>query len=198
MNTKINGLVLAGGKSERMKKDKALLEYHGQPQIKTAFELLKPFCENVYLSIREDQKDKSPYLQFSQIIDHPLYKDIGPIGGIISALEHKNSSWLVLACDLPFVKAKTIEYLIQKRNPKKLATAYKSTHDGLPEPLCAIYEPEALTAMKAFLQTGKNCPRKFLINHNVELIEQIDKIALDNINDPKEYEDALQKIKNDH
>jgi molybdopterin-guanine dinucleotide biosynthesis protein A len=196
MKTQIHGLVLAGGKSERMKKDKALLEYHGKPQIQVAFELLTQFCPNVYLSIREDQKTIKPYSNYSHLIDRSEFSGIGPIGGIISALEFRKTAWIVLACDLPFIKPKTIEYLLSKRNQSKLATAYKSTHDQLPEPLCAIYEPEALEPLKAFVRISKTCPRKFLINHNVELIEQIDTISLDNINEPEEYNQALKKIHN--
>ena len=45
------------------------------------------------------------------------------------------------------------------------------------------------------VKADKTCPRKFLINHNVELIEQTDKISLDNINDPQEYQEAIKAIK---
>ena len=47
----------------------------------------------------------------------------------------------MLACDLPLLDAATLEHLLRARDPRRAATAYRSSHDGLPEPLCAIYEP---------------------------------------------------------
>ena len=49
----------------------------------------------------------------------------------------------MLACDLPFLADETLRHLIEHRDPSRLATAYRSSHDGLPEPLCAIWEPAA-------------------------------------------------------
>ena len=68
----------------------------------------------------------------------------GPVVGIRSAFAaHPNVAWLVLACDLPFLSEAAIEGLLRRRDPGALATAYISAHDGLPEPLCAIWEPAA-------------------------------------------------------
>ena len=68
----------------------------------------------------------------------------GPIVGIRSALAaNPNVAWLVLACDLPFLSDAALSQLLRERDPAAVATAYRSTHDGLPEPLCAIWEPAA-------------------------------------------------------
>ena len=50
-------------------------------------------------------------------------------------------AWLVLACDLPFLDRATLQHLIAQRASARLATAYRSSSDGQPEPLCAIFEP---------------------------------------------------------
>ena len=76
-----------------------------------------------------------------------------------------------------------------------MASAFQSTHDGLPEPLCAIYEPHSFEALKKHFENGKTCPRKFLMNNEVELIKQPFDFALDNVNSPEEFEKALKVFK---
>ena len=87
------------------------------------------------------------------------------MAGIIAAFDrHPQAAWLVLACDLPFLDAATLDHLLGARATGSDATAFRSSHDGLPEPLCAIYEPRARDKIAAQLAGGRNCPRKFLMN----------------------------------
>ncbi len=190
----IYGLVLAGGASSRMHVDKATLDYHGRPQLQRAYELVAAVTTKAFVSVRADQRTDPTRAAFAQIED--LQNGLGPMAGIIAAFtQHPQVAWLVLACDLPFLMRATLEELIRQRDPHRLATAYRSTHDGLPEPLCAIWEPASVEPLKAFLATGKHCPRKFLINSDVALLEQNDARALDNINTPSEYQDATTSLK---
>jgi len=115
----------------------------------------------------------------------------GPIVGIRSGLAtYPHVAWLVIACDLPFLSDAALEQLLTERDPGMLATAYRSTHDGLPEPLCAAWEPAAAAALSAYVSGGGRCPRKFLTRHAVRLLEPRDRRALDNINTPEEYAQA--------
>ena len=107
--------------------------------------------------------------------------------------EHPNQVWIVLACDLPFVTPATIRNLISQRNPQKFATAYISTHDGLPEPLCAIYEPQDYQNILQFLKENIHCPRKIMIKSDTELVEQADPQSLENINTPEELKKWVKK-----
>jgi molybdopterin-guanine dinucleotide biosynthesis protein A len=119
----------------------------------------------------------------------------GPIVGIRSALAaHPEVAWLVLACDLPFLSDTAIEELLRRRDPSALATAYKSAHDGLPEPLCAIWEPAAARVLADYQAAGGHCPRKFLIRHGAHLIDLPDPRALDNVNTPEEYSQAVAAL----
>jgi molybdopterin-guanine dinucleotide biosynthesis protein A len=97
----------------------------------------------------------------------------------------------VLECDLPFLDAGTLKHLVWARQEDRVATAYRSSHDGLPEPLCAIYEPASRDGIRAYVETGKNCPRKFLIRSEAHLIEEPNPRALDNVNTPEEYGSAM-------
>jgi molybdopterin-guanine dinucleotide biosynthesis protein A len=187
------GLVLAGGRSSRMQQDKAALAYHGRTQLEWAMELITPFVERAFVSVRPDQKSDPVRAKFGQIVD--TAENLGPIAGILAAQSaHPGAAWLVLACDLPFLDAATLKHLVWARQENKPATAYRSSHDGLPEPLCAIYEPASRDVIAAYVATGKNCPRKFLIRSDAHLIEEPNPRALDNVNTPEEYGSAMSSL----
>jgi molybdopterin-guanine dinucleotide biosynthesis protein A/molybdopterin converting factor small subunit len=188
------GLVLAGGRSTRMQRDKAMLEYAGRSQLERAVELLTPVVERVFVSVRPDQTADPLRARFAQIVDSGELA--GPIAGIMAAqARHPDAAWLVLACDLPLLDRETVAHLLRSRHPGSQATAYRSTHDGLPEPLCAIYEPSSREAMRAHVASGRDCPRKFLINANTALIDQPQPGALDNVNTPEDYGSATHRLR---
>lgn len=187
------GLVLAGGRSTRMQRDKAALEYAGRNQLERAVELVTPLVARVFVSVRPDQTGDALRARFAQIVDSG--EIAGPIAGIIAAqTHHPDVAWLVLACDLPLLDRETLEHLLRSRRPTRQATAYRSSHDGLPEPLCAIYEPSSRDALRAYVAGGRDCPRKFLINADAELLDQPQPGALDNVNTPTEYGSATSRV----
>jgi molybdopterin-guanine dinucleotide biosynthesis protein A len=194
MSAPVYALVLTGGKSSRMHTDKAALAYHGRSQLAEAMRLVAPLTARAFVSVRADQVDDPLRAGFAQIIDRR--ENVGPIAGIMAAQEQFPSvAWLVLACDLPFLDAATLEHLLRARDPARDATAYLSSHDGLPEPLCAIYEPGSREKLAAYLAEGRQCPRKFLGQGNVLLIAAPDARALDNINTRAEYDAAVSALK---
>ena len=186
----VYGLVLSGGKSKRMGQDKALLERGGQSQLAFMMALLEPQVERVFVSTREEQKDEPERHQFAQIVDQ--YDDMGPLAGILSAMDaYPDADWLVVACDLPNIRVETIRYLLEKRSVEHPFTAYVSSHDGLPEPLCAIYRSGSAAAIRAFADDGVHCPRKILIRSDTSLLLQLDPASLDNINTPGDLADSI-------
>lgn len=188
------GLVLAGGRSSRMQRDKATLEYRpGETQLDAAMKLLEGRVARAFLSVRPDQRNDPARAKYEQIVDRGGVE--GPIAGISAAIaEHPGAAWLVLACDLPFLDARTLDALLAGRSIDADATAFRSSHDGLPEPLCAIYEPRAADKIAAHIGEGRNCPRKFLINASTRLLDQPNPRALDNVNTSDEYADAMSTI----
>jgi len=189
----VYGLILAGGSSTRMQRDKAALKYRGSSQLDRAFELAGRHVPEVFLSVRADQTLDPMRAQRRMIVD--AIAGEGPIIGIRSALAaFPRVAWLVLACDLPFLSDEAVDYLLRKRDSAGVATAYRSAHDGLPEPLCAIWEPAAAAALAEYQAGGGHCPRKFLIRHAVPLLEPLDRRALDNVNTPEEYAQATAAL----
>ena len=189
----IYGLILAGGSSSRMRRDKASLKYHGKAQLDRIVELARRHVGKVFVSVRADQTLDPTRAQYPMIVDS--VDGQGPIVGIRSALAaHPRAAWLVLACDLPFLSDAAIEALLQARDPKALATAYTSAHDGLPEPLCAIWESAAAPVLKDYQAGGGQCPRKFLTRHGARLLNPLEPRALDNVNTPEEYAEATATL----
>ena len=189
----IYGLILAGGSSLRMHRDKAALKYQGKSQLERAFELANRHVSPVYVSVRASQMADPTRAHLPMIVDS--VGGTGPIVGIQSALSaFPGVAWLVLACDLPFLSDAVLSQLLHERDAASLGTAYRSAHDGLPEPLCAIWEPTAAAALAEFQASGKDCPRKFLIRHAARLLEPSDRHALDNVNTPEDYAQALAAL----
>lgn len=197
VNPPVYGLVLSGGLSSRMQRDKATLTYHGRTQLEWVMSLVEPRVERAFVSVRSGQNDPVR-ARFAQIAD--TREGLGPLAGIIAAQErYPDVAWLVLACDLPFLDGATLDQLLAARDPARSATAFRASHpnpkhNGLPEPLCAIYEPASRAAILAHVAAGKDCPRKFLINADTQLIDQPNPRALDNVNTPEEYGAAMASL----
>lgn len=176
------GLVLAGGRSTRMKQDKSLLKYHGKPQREYMQELLSSHCTEVFSSCRPDQEE-----DFSSL--NPLTDKVigmGPTGAIISAfMSNPNVAWMVAAIDLPYVDDNCIKELVENRDPSKFATAFNNLETGFPDPLLTIWEPKCYDRLLKFLAKGYSCPRKVLINSDISLKNPSNQEWLKNVNTPE-------------
>ena len=188
----VYGLILAGGQSKRMGHDKAVINYHGKPQIQWAYELLSRHLEKVFISVRTDQENEPIRAGLPQIQDQWITS--GPLYGIASAHQtHPAAAWLVIACDLPWLDDASIKHLLANRDPSKVATAFVSVHHpGLPEPLCAIWEPASHQVIDTAIAIARNCPRKILINTETQLVSQLNPRSMDNINHHQELEEILR------
>ena len=187
----LKGLVLAGGKSTRMGADKGTLDYHGKPQREFLADQMTPFCEETWISLREGQENnigEYPVL-------HDTFTGLGPFGAIVSAFrEDPNAAWLTVAVDLPYLSMDSLMALVDGRNPSKLATCFHNPSTGLPEPLITIWEPRAYPKLLEFLAQGYSCPRKVLINSDVEEMPLLSMEEIYNANHPEEYQAAKEKI----
>jgi molybdopterin-guanine dinucleotide biosynthesis protein A len=184
----IQGLVLAGGKSTRMGTDKGLLNFFGKNQRDVTIDLLKKHHLKTYLSVREEQEIAVE----NKITDKLI--GLGPFGAICSAFqENPDVAWLVLATDLPFVDDTIIQKLLKHRNPSKIATTIKGKNAQFPEPLITIWEPKSYPLLLNYLAQGYSCPRKVLINSDVEIVE-VDDTFIRNINTPEDFKNAQKEI----
>lgn len=182
----VKGLVLVGGKSTRMGQDKSNLDYFGKPQKIVAKELLESNNLETFYSVQNAS-------EYDDEI-HDKFLNLGPFGGICSAFQKDpNAAWFVLATDVPFVNDQIIKLLLNQRNPGKIATAIKGKGKDFPEPLITIYEPKAYPILLQYLAQGYSCPRKALINSEVEIVE-VDDDFIRNVNTPVDFTNAKNEI----
>ena len=188
----LRGLVLAGGRSERMQTDKGALHYHALDQRQHTAALLGQFCPDVRVSVRPDQAAGLP----AGLVPLPdTFLNLGPLGGLLSAFQaDPNAAWLVLACDLPFLTRTTLDFLVTNRQPARAATALRSPWNDFPEPLVTIWEPRSYGQLLRFLGLGYSCPRKALINSDIVLLAAPVPEELRNVNTPEERAAAEREL----
>ncbi|OGX83287.1 hypothetical protein BEN47_17540 [Hymenobacter lapidarius] len=188
----LRGLVLAGGRSERMQTDKGALHYHALDQRQHTAALLGEFCPDVRVSVRPDQATDLP-AGLTALPD--TFLNLGPLGGLLSAFQaDPNAAWLVLACDLPFLTRTTLDFLVTNRQASRAATALRSPWNDFPEPLVTIWEPRSYGQLLRFLSLGYSCPRKALINSDIELLSPPVPEELRNVNTPEERAAAEREL----
>lgn len=188
----MKGLVLAGGRSTRMGESKAKMNWHGKEQQYYLADLLNSFCEEVFISCREDQKEEiDPKYQI--ITDQ--FPSVGPLEAMLSAFQkYPGHTWLVVACDLPLLDKQTLDFLIEERDQTKIATVFENQEDHLPEPLIAIWEPRSFEMLKFYLQKQHRSLRKILIAENAKTIKAPNFGALINVNTPEEAKVILKVL----
>lgn len=190
-SSELMGLVLAGGKSTRMGKDKGALEFHGKAQREHAADLLSSFTAKTFVSVR----DINPGFESAYDFLPDSFLDLGPFGGILTAMRSQpNAAWLSVATDIPRLNSEMLSELVRRRNPSKVATCFYNPETKFPEPLITIWEPRAYHVMLEFLANGYSCPRKVLINSDVEMIDNpVYYDNLINVNTPEELEALVVK-----
>jgi molybdenum cofactor guanylyltransferase len=151
-NHEICGIVLAGGKSSRLGRDKAGVEINGRTLLQRSLFLAGEFCSRTYCVGREVLVQG---VTARWMLDE--VPGMGPMGGIITALKKLKSPCLVLACDLPHLDRYIIERLIKHRNLSgrdKCMTTFHREGTGYIEALVSIYEPRSLDLLTASMNQG--------------------------------------------
>jgi molybdenum cofactor guanylyltransferase len=187
MPYKITGLILSGGKSSRMGKNKAFIEIGGTPIIHRIHSLFEKLFQEVI--IVTNQRDL-----FSDL-DSKIYSDIipnrGALGGLYTGLFFSSYPFcFCVACDMPFLNELVIEYLIKSIDHYDVVVP--RTEDGL-EPLHAIYSKNCLETIKGVMEKGIYKIVDFYPLVKVKVIDQVQFTALDpmkkafiNVNTPEE------------
>lgn len=188
----IKGLVLAGGKSIRMKQDKGALEYHGTSQRQYVHKQLQQLGVEAFISCRQEQIDQ---MEEGLPLLPDTFQGLGPMGALLTAFrEDPDCAWLAIACDLPYLTLDSLRYLVDNRDASKVATAFQSPFDDFPEPLITMWEPKSYPVILNFLSQGYSCPRKVLINSDVRILEAPHPKELGNVNHPEEYREAIKRL----
>jgi molybdopterin-guanine dinucleotide biosynthesis protein A len=175
------GLVLAGGRGTRIGREKGTLDYHGRSQVVWALELLSRFCRDAYVSVRRAQASELPYSRLPVVIDD-AEEPTGPAAGLAAAFRLRpEAAWLTVAADMPLLDAAMLEVLCNRRDPARIATAYRHG-DGTPEPLCTIWEPASRQFLERAGGGGSVSLRRVLEDGPALLLDAADPARLRSVN----------------
>lgn len=152
---KLRGLILCGGESKRMGRDKGLIVENGQPWVKIVSNLFEALGMEYFLSINASQEMR--YNKFFST-DQFIYDAVdapGPLRGILSAHNaFPENNWLILACDMIEMKGETIKNIIDKvaQNPDYEYWIYKNP--SFFEPFCGVYSARGLHKLEEAYRHG--------------------------------------------
>ena len=166
--SKLAAIVLAGGKSSRMGRDKAFINYHGKSQVDYLKEVLEASgIEEVYFSVNESQSRLDVLLDKKLLIDREA---LGPAQAIKDVQRKLPShDLLVVACDLPLIDKAAISDILGKYTLSKGEPAiFYDSSEGLPEPMFAIYRAGFFALAEKAGLADRRCPRKILIELNLK------------------------------
>ena len=143
------GFLLAGGKSTRMGRDKALLTYEGETLAERALRKLRAVCPEVAIS------GGSPELsRFGRVIPD-AWPGSGPLGGIVTALEQSAHEWnLFLPVDMPFLPEEALRTMLLMGSGGGGLVTVPQVENRI-HPLCGVYSKLTLPVLRAELEAGR-------------------------------------------
>ena len=155
-NSSCCAAILAGGKSSRMGRDKALLDFHNQPLVAHIAQTLAPIFREIIVVTAHPKIAEAANLP--AVTD--AFPNRGPLAGIHAALVHFMAPTFVVACDMPHLNADFIRYLIADFDE----SARVPLSDGGFEPLHAVYAPLCLPTFERYLRgEGKMPPLRRIL-----------------------------------
>jgi len=183
----VTGIILSGGKSARMGRDKAFIEIDGIPIIQRIYNILEKLFNEIIIVTNQ----KESYESFKAKIVSDLIVNHGALGGLYTGLFFASNSYsFCVACDMPFLKESMIQYLIKQADG--FDAIVPRTDDGL-QPLHAIYSKSCIPPIKKLIDMGKYKILDFYPLVRIKIIEEPEFINLDrtkesfiNINTPED------------
>lgn len=189
----VTGLVLAGGASQRMGRDKAFLELDGQPLIQIVLERMLDVCSEVLIV----SGDVAPYAGLGVPVVQDRFPDVGVLGGLHAGLRAASADLsLAVGCDMPFLNPDLLRAFAAWAAGVDVALLRRGENV---EPLHAAYRRTCLPAMEAAIRAGKRRIISFFPWVRVRCVTEDQVRPLDphltsfrNVNTPQEWQSARQ------
>ncbi|MBC6421982.1 MAG: molybdenum cofactor guanylyltransferase [Hormoscilla sp. SP12CHS1] len=197
---KLTAIVLAGGKSGRMGKDKALIPIEGMPLIGRICNIAKSCSDLVYVVTSWPERYREIIPNDCHLIPEvPIAGESqpsGPLVGFVQGLVHVESDWvLLLACDLPQLRADVLQdWVVKLTAVQREAIALLVQQEWGWEPLCGFYRRSCLPELTQFIQQGGRSFQQFLASQTVAELPLGNPEMLFNCNTPADLEEL--KIEN--
>ena len=195
----ISGVVLAGGQSRRLGRDKRLEPVGGQPLIRRVIDRVAPLVEEIVVVVADPETGASLPLEPRHRRTQDLYPGKGSLGGIFSGVSAAREQWsIVVACDMPFLNLELLRHMLSRRAD---ADAVVPVLDGRPEPTHALYSKACLPHIEERLKADDLKISLFFDQVRVNYVSEADILSLDpeclsffNVNSPADLERALELV----
>ena len=175
---RLTGIVLAGGKSSRIGRDKALLEWGGMRLIEGSISIIEPLCDNILISTNNPAL---AYLGYPLICDE--HRGIGPIAGLHAALRYSRAAYhIVIPCDTPLVTTDVFERLFAIVSAAHPPACIAGTEDGFIEPLIGCYHRTVLQILEEQIRRQDYKLHNALTRMGVQVEIFRDRLLFRNIN----------------
>ncbi len=190
----LSALILAGGRSSRMGRDKALLTLAGQT-------MLERICAHTALLFKEtlvivDDEDKTSGLRLGAArVFTDLFTGKGPMAGIYTGLRQSRSkACCVLTCDMPFIEAGLLRRLCGAWREDCDAACFQETA-GASLPFPGVYSRSSRFLMRMLLENRESAMLRFLGAARIKHVPlgRIPRDVLLNMNTPEDYQNALDR-----
>ena len=171
-----SGIVLAGGLSRRLGRDKAVETVGGEPLIRRVTTRLSEVSSQVVVVVNEPARAKVLPLPESAQVAVDSYPNKGPLGGILAGLSAATDDWaFVVSCDMPFLNTRLLSHMSSLRDGFDVVVP---VIDDRPEPTHALYQQACLPHIRGRLEAGQLKTSGFFDEVNVRYVSEseIDRI----------------------
>ena len=166
----VTGIILAGGLSRRLGRDKAVEPIEGQPLVGRVMDALSGITDELVVVVNTPQRGRELPLRDSAVVAADIYPNAGSLGGIFTGLSSASNQWgIVVACDMPFLNLDLLSYLLSFRESHD---AVVPVLDGRPEPTHAVYSKVCLSAIEARLEANDLKIARFFDDVRVKYVSQ--------------------------
>jgi len=185
----ITGVILAGGKSQRMGRDKGLVLLDGKPFIQHISDVLSLIVHEIIIVSNNKEYDAFGYKRVPDIVENS-----GPLGGLYTGLHHTSTEFnLVLSCDVPRINSPVLQQLILACDTNTDIIQLES--EGETIPLIAIYKKHCKDVFLKLLNQGERRLRFAVDQCKTKMIIIDDSVAKATMN--INTQDQLKEVSND-
>jgi len=184
----ITGIILSGGKSSRMGKDKGFLTFNGKSFIQHSIDALKPVVTEIIIV-----SDNKKYDVFGLKRIEDAIENAGPLAGIYSGLKYSNTDYnLVLSCDIPLINTTILQKLVDAVDDDSEIIQIES--QGKTMPLIALYKKQCEHTFLKLLTDGER-RLQFAVNQcqvKHVILNENESEFVQNINTPEQLNTILK------